>query len=237
MIDFYSTMPVLDSLHLKFDTFSYSSRSTCVLSQIDWTLSAGDSWLLCGENGSGKTTFLKILCGLIPLKSGFLTLNGRNKESYSEKDFFSFFGMVFQKNALFDGLSVEGQLQFVLNQTATPYDRIETYLKAVGLWQAKNHLPVELSGGMRKRLAIVRALIVAPPILLCDDPVAGLDPITVSEVMEFIVAEAAAQNITLVIAAQPRLIYRKWFKKGAVLKEGSLYTFDVSKPESEFPHL
>jgi phospholipid/cholesterol/gamma-HCH transport system ATP-binding protein len=142
-----------------------------VLYRISFSVEEGQSYVILGQSGIGKSVLLKTLARLIEPDEGFAEIKTRN------------LGMVFQKNALFDSLSVFENLDFTLRErskesAAERRKKIQMYLDWVELGNTAKLMPNELSGGMQKRLAIARALIVEPQVVLYDEPTAGLDPIT-----------------------------------------------------------
>ena len=145
-----------------------------------------------GEGSSGKTTLLKSLVGLVPIKSGEIFINGTKLDSFSKnKGLLNNFGVVFQKDALFDSLLVWQNIMFKkLNLGLAKEQLIETanfFLKKVGMDSSVLKLyPNELSGGMKKRVAIARAVSDNPNYLILDEPTAGLDPIKTNRIFKII---------------------------------------------------
>ncbi len=157
-----------------------------VLKGISATFNQGDTSLIIGASGSGKTVFLKCLLGLFEPDQGDICYDGR---SYIEMDISKKrelrkeMGMVFQSGALFDSETIEDNIMFPLkmftNQTKEEMlDRVSVVLKRVNLENVNKKYPAELSGGMQKRVAIARAIVMNPKYLFCDEPNSGLDPRT-----------------------------------------------------------
>lgn len=157
-----------------------------VLKGISATFNQGDTSLIIGASGSGKTVFLKCLLGLFEPDQGDICYDGR---SYIEMDISKKrelrkeMGMVFQSGALFDSETIEDNIMFPLkmftNQTKEEMlDRVSVVLKRVNLQNVNKKYPAELSGGMQKRVAIARAIVMNPKYLFCDEPNSGLDPRT-----------------------------------------------------------
>ncbi len=139
----------------------------------------GQSIVLIGPSGGGKSTLLKIIAGLIVPDEGRVQISSKNV------------GMLFQKNALFDSLTVEENLLFPLKEIKKltgikAQEKASRFLKQVGLNGCEKQFPDEISGGMQKRLGIARALIVEPEVILYDEPTAGLDPITSKTIADLI---------------------------------------------------
>ncbi len=169
-----------------------------VLKGIDATFYKGQTNLIIGQSGSGKTVFLKSLVGLHDIDSGDIVYNGRALGSLNNKERKSLrteMGMVFQGNALFDSLTIEENVTFALNMfsdmsLSEKRDRANFCLERVNLPNVAKKFPSELSGGMQKRVAIARAISMNPKYLFCDEPNSGLDPKTA------IVIDKLLQEIT-----------------------------------------
>jgi len=178
-----------------FDGVRLSFDETEVLSGISFTLLRGHTKLLLGASGSGKSTILKILLGLLKPDSGVVWVNGHRVETLSEDEMMPLrdhMGMVFQEGALFDSLTVAENVGFKLyEQTRMPLDevraRVEEVLGFIGLGEYIDRMPSELSGGQRRRVAIARAMATKPRLLLYDEPTTGLDPITAATVNDEII--------------------------------------------------
>jgi phospholipid/cholesterol/gamma-HCH transport system ATP-binding protein len=144
-----------------------------------------------GPSGSGKSTIIKLMLGLIKPTAGKITIDGVDISHMSERELFPIrqkMGMVFQNNALFDSLTVEENLGFFLRENlrlteAEIAERIRDQVSFAQLEGYEHHLPDTLSGGMKKRLAIGRALIFGPRIVLLDEPTVGLDPVSTKRIL------------------------------------------------------
>ena len=163
-----------------------SFSGTPVLKGISTTFEKGKTNMIIGQSGSGKTVFLKCLLGLHVPESGLICFDGRKHTELSIKERRQLrkeIGMVFQGGALFDSLTVEENIMFPLKmftkQTKKEMlDRVNFVLDRVHLEKANTKFPAELSGGMQKRVAIARAIVMNPKYLFCDEPNSGLDPNT-----------------------------------------------------------
>lgn len=177
-----------------------------LLKKCNFDLFEGESLVLIGPSGEGKTSLLKLMAGIIDVTSGSLEFEGEDwkKLSITRRNYhFRKRGMLFQKNALFDSMTALENVCFPLFEMGTETEsdikhKAQNLLSAVGLEQAQNLYPDEMSGGMQKRLGIARALISRPPILLNDDPVAGLDPITSRKIIELILNFKKEGQITVI---------------------------------------
>jgi phospholipid/cholesterol/gamma-HCH transport system ATP-binding protein len=184
-----------------------SFENTIVLKGIDAQFERGKTSLIIGQSGSGKTVFLKSLLGLHTPDSGSILFDGKasNEMASSEKrQLRQELGMVFQGSALFDSLTVEENIMFPLkmftqqNQSEMR-DRVNAVIKRVNLVNANSKFPAELSGGMQKRVAIARAIVMNPKYLFCDEPNSGLDPQTAIVIDNLIQEITDEYQITTVI--------------------------------------
>jgi phospholipid/cholesterol/gamma-HCH transport system ATP-binding protein len=162
---------------------------------------------LLGETGTGKTLSLKMAAGLLRPLEGEITVLGRHVSRMREKELLAFrreIGFVFQEGALFDSLTVEENVAYRLREERVPEDEIEPKvreaLRFVELEDAIDQVPSELSGGMRRRASIARALITRPPIVLYDSPTAGLDPVTSQTIITLILRLRDIYGVTALLA-------------------------------------
>ncbi|WP_369047754.1 ABC transporter ATP-binding protein [Tenacibaculum sp. UWU-22] len=178
-----------------------------VLKGISTTFYPGKTSLIIGQSGSGKTVFLKSLIGLHIPESGTISFDGKINTQFNEEEKRQWrqeIGMVFQGSALFDSLTVEENVMFPLKMfTKQPYsemiERVNFVLKRVNLKDANKKFPTELSGGMQKRVAIARAIVMNPKYLFCDEPNSGLDPQTAIVIDNLIQEITKEYKITTVI--------------------------------------
>src|SRR6185437_6066111 len=168
-----------------YDNVSISFDLKPVLENISFTVQHGETRIILGPAGCGKSVLMKLANGLLRPDSGTIEVFGQEITTMPEKDLFklrSRIGMVFQESALFDSLSVEDNVAYRLHEDRVPEDeahtRVVEALKFVELEQAIAKFPSELSGGMRRRVSIARAIISNPDLILYDSPTGGLDPIT-----------------------------------------------------------
>ncbi|WP_298881647.1 ATP-binding cassette domain-containing protein [uncultured Polaribacter sp.] len=178
-----------------------------VLKGIDATFEAGKTSLIIGQSGSGKTVFIKSLIGLHTPEEGTISFDGRINTKFTNKERQEWrqeIGMVFQGSALFDSQTVENNVMFPLKMFTSQtheqmLERVSFVLKRVNLENSNKKLPAELSGGMQKRVAIARAIVMNPKYLFCDEPNSGLDPRTAIVIDNLIQEITDEYNITTVI--------------------------------------
>jgi phospholipid/cholesterol/gamma-HCH transport system ATP-binding protein len=180
-----------------FDDVWLSFEDTAVLRGVSFKLPFGETKALFGVAGSGKSTLLKLALGLMRPDSGRITVLGSEVTHMREPEMFPVrerLGMVFQESALFDSLTVAENVAFRLMEERGIYDdeidrRVREALRFVELEHTVDMFPSELSGGMRRRVAIARAIITQPELLLYDSPTGGLDPVTSNTIIELIVKQ------------------------------------------------
>jgi len=168
-----------------------------VLRGVSFRLARGETKALFGVAGSGKSLILKLVLGLIRPDSGRIVVLGEDISQMREEDLFALrgkIGMVFQESALFDSLTVRENVAYRLMEERGVYDqeidrRVREALHFVELEHTLDLNPAELSGGMRRRVAIARAIITQPELLLYDSPTGGLDPVTSNTIIELIVKQ------------------------------------------------
>ena len=178
-----------------------------VLKSINTCFEDGKVNLIIGRSGSGKTVMMKNLIGLLAPEEGEILYNGRNFHQFSDKEKESIrseMGMVFQGSALFDSMTIEENVMFPLTMLTSQswsekIDRVNFCLKRVDLEGSNQLFPAELSGGMKKRAAIARAIACNPKYLFCDEPNSGLDPKTSLLIDELIYEITHEFNITTVV--------------------------------------
>jgi phospholipid/cholesterol/gamma-HCH transport system ATP-binding protein len=170
-----------------------SFGSKVVLSDISMSLYKGENLVILGKSGSGKSVTIKCIVRLLEQDAGSLEVFGKEVADLNEdelKELRIKTGFLFQSAALYDSMTVEQNLEFPLTRVLKLTDkqeirhRIEEVLEAVGLLDAIDKMPSDLSGGMRKRVGLARTLILKPDIMLYDEPTTGLDPITSREISE-----------------------------------------------------
>jgi phospholipid/cholesterol/gamma-HCH transport system ATP-binding protein len=178
-----------------------------ILQGVSFNVSPGETKVLLGESGSGKTLIMKLAAGLMRPDSGRILVTGHEVGTMTEKELLDFrrrIGFVFQESALFDSLTVEENVAFRLREENVAEDEIGTrvreVLRFVEMEEAIEKYPAELSGGMRRRVSIARALVDRPPIVFYDSPTAGLDPVTSQTIITLILRDRDTQNVTSLLA-------------------------------------
>jgi phospholipid/cholesterol/gamma-HCH transport system ATP-binding protein len=181
---------------IEFDNVSIAFDENVVLNGISFQLAHGETKALFGVAGSGKSTLLKLAMGLLRPDSGRIFVLGEEVTQMSEQELFQLrrqVGIVFQESALFDSLKVYENVGFRLLEEHIPAAEIERrvreVLRFVELERTYDMFPSELSGGMRRRVAIARAIITEPAVLLYDSPTGGLDPVTSNTIVELIIKQ------------------------------------------------
>lgn len=197
-----ATDNVLEITHLQI-----SFGDKVVLKDVNLTLAKGENLVVLGKSGSGKSVLIKCIVKLIEPDDGTILVLGENIEALANKNLNTLrkrLGFLFQSAALYDSMTVRENLEFPLREIHTikrrEYDElVKEALENVGLLEAIDKMPIELSGGMRKRIGLARTLILKPEIMLYDEPTTGLDPITSKEISELIVDVQKKQGTASII--------------------------------------
>lgn len=195
--------PMIDvrDLHKSFNGFQ-------VLKGINLQMAPGTTTVVLGGSGSGKTVLMKHIMGLFKPDSGEVMVDGQNVSVMSRQELAVFrqrMGMVFQNAALFDSMTVGENVAFPLREHAKEmteaeiWQKVKDTLAVVDLVDIEHKFPAELSGGMRKRVGLARAVIMEPKIVLYDEPTTGLDPLTTESVDQMILGAAKKLKVTSVV--------------------------------------
>ncbi|MGO9864212.1 MAG: ABC transporter ATP-binding protein [Terriglobales bacterium] len=186
----------LSGYALEFDNVAIAFDEKVVLDGVSFRLAYGETKALFGVAGSGKSTVLKLAMGLLRPDSGRIFLLGEEVTRMQERDLYELrrrVGIVFQESALFDSLHVYENVGFRLQEEGLSAEEIERrvreVLRFVELERTYDMRPSELSGGMKRRVAIARAIITEPEVLLYDSPTGGLDPVTSNTIVELIMKQ------------------------------------------------
>jgi len=199
-------IPSPDAL-ISFESVRLGFDEGEILRGVNFRVVAGETKVLIGETGAGKTLALKLAAGLLSPDSGTVRVLGQDLSLLSERELFAFrrkIGFVFQEGALFDSMTVGENVAYRLREDQLHDDEIEPRvreaLRFVELEHTIEQFPSELSGGMRRRVSIARALVDRPAIVLYDSPTAGLDPITSQTIMTMILRLRDSQGVTSLLA-------------------------------------
>ena len=178
-----------------------------VLDGLDLDIFAGEVVTIIGESGSGKSILLKAMMGLLDADAGTIRFDGEEVTGQTEREWTQTrrrIGMLFQESALFDSLNVYDNVSYALQEQTTMTEdeiaqRVEETLALVGLPGIEHMSPADLSGGMRKRVALARAVAVRPEVVFYDEPAEGLDPINVTRVNRLLLGLQKSLNVTSVV--------------------------------------
>jgi len=194
---------------ISFNNVHIGFQDVDVLRGLSFEVSPGETKVLLGESGSGKTLIMKLAAGLLQPDEGQIWVMGQNLGEMSETELLDFrrhVGFVFQEGALFDSMSVSDNVAFRLNEERIDEKEVEARvreaLRFVELEQAIKMYPGDLSGGMRRRVSIARALVDRPPLVFYDSPTAGLDPVTCQTIITLILRGRDLQGVTSMLATQ-----------------------------------
>jgi phospholipid/cholesterol/gamma-HCH transport system ATP-binding protein len=209
-----------------------------VLVDFNLELQKQDSVVVLGKSGSGKSVLIKCIIGLLKPDKGSIELLGQDLAGMKEDEFDKVrakVGFLFQSNALYDSMTVRENLEFPLRRhwMKITQDEVNQHvmeaLENVGLAHTVDMMPAELSGGMRKRIALARTLILKPEIILYDEPTTGLDPITSKEIIELMLEIHETYHTTSLVISHDMNCVRMTGRRIVILVDGKCYatgTFD-----------
>ena len=229
---------------IRFDAVSIGF-DVPVLEGVTLALEPGDSLGLMGAGGVGKSLVLKLCCGLLQPDEGEVWLGGANVGTADSNTLASLrkrIGMAFQNSALFDFMNVGQNIAFPLRQAGHADDdevkaRVAQVLAQVSLPGIEELEPSALSGGMRKRVCLARAVIHRPQVMLCDDPTAGLDPVTSSRIFRLIDTLRRQNDATSIVVSHDTDGLRSSCAKSALLEAGKLVFFGPSQDARDDPRV
>ena len=201
-----------------------------VLDKVDLHVAEGERIGIVGPAAGGKSVLLKLLCGLLRSDAGAVHIAGEDTTHLSEGELMrvrSTIGMLFQNYALFDFMTVADNVAFPLVRAGGLEEdeieaRVRDRLRAVGLAGSEDKMPNELSGGMKKRVGIARATIAHPPILIYDEPTAGLDPVTTSKMYDLLLADQDKYGGTVIAVSSDVDALSRFATEMAMLYEGRI---------------
>jgi phospholipid/cholesterol/gamma-HCH transport system ATP-binding protein len=207
-----------------------------VLDGVNIEIEAGKTTVIIGRSGGGKSVLLKHIIGLLKPDSGQILVDGEDISGMNDRDLNEVrkkFGMLFQEAALFDSMNVGENVAFPLREHTRKGDKeireiVREKLEAVGLAGVEGKMPAELSGGMRKRVGLARAIAMQPDIVLFDEPTTGLDPIITEAVNELIMNTQKKFDLTCVVISHDVHSIFKVGHKIAMLYEGRIVEYGTS---------
>lgn len=220
-----------------------------VLKGINITVQNGENLVILGRSGSGKSVTIKCLVGLVKADEGEIKIFDEEITTLSNDELNEIresIGFMFQNGALYDSMSVRQNLRFTLKhhtknlEEADIESKISEALESVGLAEAIDKMPAELSGGMKKRIALARAIIIKPKIILYDEPTSGLDTITSREISELILSVQKKYKTSSIIITHDMACAKTTGNRILILQEGQIKaegTYDeLEKSEDEWVH-
>ena len=191
---------------VRFEHVALKFEDKILFKDLSFTVDKGQTLIILGPAGCGKSVLMKLVNGLLKPDAGKVFVFDKEISAMPERDLFKLrerIGMVFQESALFDSLSVEDNVAYRLHEERMPEDeahnKVVEALKFVELEKAIAKFPSELSGGMRRRVSIARAIITAPELILYDSPTGGLDPITSTTIVELVVKQRDVSGTTSLV--------------------------------------
>lgn len=216
------------TLVIELKQVRYLADSTPVLDGVNLTVNRGEVVGVMGRSGTGKTTLLRLIMGLLSPAGGQVLVGGKEVGALSQRELEQLrlnMGMVFQGAALFDSMTVAENVAFALveHRRARGQElagRVRDLLEMVGMAGTEKRLPAELSGGMRKRIGIARALAMEPEIVLYDEPTAGLDPISAANIDHLVVRLKGQLGVTSVVVSHDVQSLRRVCDRVALLHAG-----------------
>ena len=215
---------------IRFDNVSKSFGGKHVLENVSFDVPQGEVCCILGRSGTGKSVTLKLLLGLLKPDSGKIFMNDLEIEALDSAHLVKArksMGFLFQYSALFDSMSVGENVAFPLRRHTSMSEKeiqaaVRERLASVGLENDLDQMPLELSGGMRKRAGLARALALDPSILLVDEPSSGLDPVTTREIDTLLQGLKSAGNTTIVVVTHNMTSARRIGDRLIVLSEGHI---------------
>jgi phospholipid/cholesterol/gamma-HCH transport system ATP-binding protein len=215
---------------IRIEHVSKSFDGRTVLEDVSFDVSAGEAFGILGRSGTGKSVTLKLIIGLLCPDQGQIFIGDEEIQQLDRTNLLRLrqtVGFMFQDGALFDSISVRENIAFPLRRHTEKTDVeingiVEEKLSEVGLQEDAEKMPADLSGGMRKRVGLARALALDPPVLLVDEPNSGLDPVTASEIYKLLADLKQKQQRTLVVVTHDAAGVRQFADRLGVLDQGRM---------------
>ncbi|MFB9056071.1 ABC transporter ATP-binding protein [Mariniflexile ostreae] len=221
-----------DNVIISIKDLKKSFGSQNILDGITLELHEKENLVVLGKSGSGKSVLIKCIVSLLQHDEGSIQVGPHELTDINEEDLMEVrrkIGFLFQGAALYDSMTVRGNLSFVLSRLSESFSEAEIntkiveILESVGLPDAIDQMPSELSGGMKKRIGLARTLVVNPKIILYDEPTTGLDPITSNEISNLINETKAKFNNASIIITHDINCVKKVADRIAMIKDGKVY--------------
>ena len=231
----------METIVTEIEHVSKSFGNNHVLKDINLNIEKGENLVVFGKSGSGKSVLIKCLVGLIQPDEGKVVLLGKTMSDLNDDELNALrkkVGFLFQSAALYDSMTVRENLEFPLRDLKTK-SKEETealvleVLKSVGLEDAIDKMPSELSGGMRKRIGLARTLILKPELILYDEPTTGLDPITSKEISKLILDVQSKYQAASIIITHDVECARITSNRMVIIKDGVCFAHGTFKELSE----
>jgi phospholipid/cholesterol/gamma-HCH transport system ATP-binding protein len=227
----------MDTAVIQVEHLSKSFGDNHVLRNFSLAVNRGENLAVLGKSGSGKSVLIKCIINLIKADDGQVTVLGNNVNEMSQEELDELrakIGFLFQSNALYDSMTVRENLEFPLRRHWPKEEReneaekaVMEVLNDVGLAHTVDMMPEELSGGMRKRIALARTLILRPAIILYDEPTTGLDPVTAREISQLIVKVQKKYNTSSIIISHDMHCINTTANRVIMLIDGKCYANDT----------
>ena len=219
---------------IEFRDVHLSFEDKKILNGISFTVRRGETKVILGRSGGGKSTTIRLILGLIKPDSGQILIDGEDITNYTEVEMMKVrakIGMVFQEGALFDSLSVYDNVAYRLHEQGVSEEEVERevrrMLKFVDLEDAIDKMPDELSGGMRRRVGIARALVGDPQIVMFDEPTAGLDPPTARTICELAIKLRDLEDVSSIFVTHEMKNLEYLSSEYAVVDENGEVVFEL----------
>ena len=226
-----STIDSATPIAIKIENIYKDIGSQKILRGINLNIMSGETMVLIGSSGGGKSVILKHITGLMKPDTGKVVINGTDICNLNESSLANIrktIGVLFQNGALFDSMSVGQNVAFPLRERGEKnfnilVQKVTDALKLVGLEDHINKMPSALSGGMRKRVALARAMIARPKVILYDEPTAGLDPVSTGSIDTLIMEMQKKYGITSIVVTHDMKSAKTIADRIAFLRKGSVY--------------